>query len=131
MSEEVIRMQLGDETPWHKRYLGDAVYASFDGRHIWLRTHNGISATNEIALEPDVYVALTRYATRLYACCQFAPGDLVRYVPHHALGDRDHEDCEDGTVSSQNGANVFVHFGVGETAQACDPESLVKLGDTE
>jgi hypothetical protein len=35
-------------------YLGDAVYASFDGFHIWLRTSNGEQVTNEIALEPGV-----------------------------------------------------------------------------
>lgn len=44
-----------------------------------------------------------------------------------ALRERDHEDCEDGTVSSTNGEFVWVRFGAGEIAQACDPGSLVKL----
>lgn len=35
-------------------YLGDAVYASFDGYHIWLKTSNGERITNEVALEPGV-----------------------------------------------------------------------------
>ncbi len=33
-------------------YLGDAVYASFDGYQIKLRTSNGEHTTNEIVLEP-------------------------------------------------------------------------------
>lgn len=130
MSDQIIYIERGDESPWPKNYIGDGVYASFDGHHIWLRAEGeraGVRVTNEIALEPTVYQSLVKYAARLYACCQFAPGDRVRYVPHHALGDRDHEDCEDGTVSSQNGAHVFVRFGSGDTAQACDPDALVKL----
>lgn len=124
----------GDESRFAKSYIGDGVYASFDGYHIWLRTSNGILVTNEIAIEPAVYQSLIRYATRLYACCQFAAGDRVRYVPHHALEDPDHEDCEDGTVSSSNGEFVFVKFdrqvatvGIeGATAQGCDPDQLVR-----
>lgn len=42
-------------------YLGDAVYASFDGYQIWLHTSNGISITNNIALEPAVFEALLRF----------------------------------------------------------------------
>lgn len=41
-------------------YLGDAVFASFDGYHIWLRTGDGNN--QRIALEPDVLAALCRYA---------------------------------------------------------------------
>ena len=46
-------------------YLGDAVYATFDGYHIWLRTSNGVSFTNEVALEPSVLDALDVYRQRL------------------------------------------------------------------
>lgn len=45
----------------HRIYLGDGVYASFDGYQIWLRTLEG----NSIALEPSVYHALIDYAERL------------------------------------------------------------------
>ena len=43
-----------------EKYLGDGVYASFDGYQIWLRTprHGGI---HEIALEPKVFEALLQY----------------------------------------------------------------------
>jgi hypothetical protein len=135
MTENTILLERGDEEPWSKDYLGDGVYASFDGWHMWLRTSDGLRVTNEIALEPAVYSALVRYATRLQDCCEFAPGDRVRYIPGHAFGDLDHEDCEDGTVSSQNGTCVFVRFDaqveklgwLETTAQGCDPRDLAKL----
>lgn len=54
-----------NETLIERRYLGDAVYADFDGYHIWLRTSNGISITNEIGLEPTVLEAFDRYRSDL------------------------------------------------------------------
>ena len=45
-------------------YLGDAVYASFDGYHIWLKTEDGNH--QRIALEPSVYFALREYAKRIW-----------------------------------------------------------------
>ena len=44
-------------------YLGDAVYASFDGYQISLRTGDGNN--QRIALEPEVYQALVRYVQAL------------------------------------------------------------------
>ena len=46
-------------------YLGDGVYASFDGYHIWLTTSDGYSSTNRIALEPPVYNELITFAQSL------------------------------------------------------------------
>jgi hypothetical protein len=40
-------------------YLGDAVYASFDGYIIWLRTGDGND--QRIGLEPAVYYALAAF----------------------------------------------------------------------
>ena len=50
-----------------KAYLGDSVYASFDGYHIVLTTENGLPSdpSNTIALEPAVYSALKLYVERL------------------------------------------------------------------
>lgn len=50
-------------------YLGDGVYASFDGYHLWLTTgsHEERDASNRIALEPGVYAALVRYQARVAA----------------------------------------------------------------
>lgn len=45
-------------------YLGDAVHASFDGYHIWLKTADGNN--QQIALEPSVYMALRYYAKRVW-----------------------------------------------------------------
>lgn len=46
-------------------YLGDGVYASFDGCQIWLAAndhHNKV-----VALEPNVYAALMEYARRVWS----------------------------------------------------------------
>lgn len=38
-----------------KRYLGDGVYAGFDGYHIWIWTSDGITESKKIAIESDVF----------------------------------------------------------------------------
>lgn len=43
------------------RYLGDGVYASFDGYQLILETSNGVETTNTIALESEVYRAMEKY----------------------------------------------------------------------
>lgn len=45
----------------NKKYLGDGVYADFDGFNIILTTENGIEATNTIVLEPKVGLDLYSY----------------------------------------------------------------------
>jgi hypothetical protein len=45
----------------HKTYLGDSVYADFDGFGIELTTNNGLGASNTIYLEPQVLDALEKY----------------------------------------------------------------------
>ena len=67
----------------------------------------------------------------------FVKGERVKYIPHHALGNRHHRDCQTGVVSSKNEYFVFVKYdnamGVmitGDepyTAQATDPSDLVKI----
>lgn len=44
-----------------KIYLGDSVYATFDGYYVELTTENGYGATNSILLEPQVLDALDNY----------------------------------------------------------------------
>ena len=46
--------------PENSQYLGDGVYASFDGYQIWLDLR-GQDNTTRIALEPAVMDALVRY----------------------------------------------------------------------
>ena len=55
-----------------KTYLGDGVYIQFtDDNHIVLTTEDGISITNTIYLEPEVYAALVAWVR--------AQGALVHY----------------------------------------------------
>lgn len=52
--------------PANKEYLGDGVYASFDGMQIALTTEDGIQATNTIYIEAETYWALISYAAKLF-----------------------------------------------------------------
>ena len=55
-------------------YLGDGVYASCDGLHIWLATRpSETSLPQRIALTPDVLVALDLYADGIRTA-----GEVVR-----------------------------------------------------
>ena len=47
----------------HRDYLGDGVYAGWDGYQIWLSTLEGAS----IALDDQVRVAFRGYESRLHA----------------------------------------------------------------
>lgn len=42
----------------NKTYLGDSVYYEFDGYYVQLYTDNGMGPHNQIALEPEVMLAL-------------------------------------------------------------------------
>jgi len=72
----------------------------------------------------------------------FKKGDKVRYIPNHANGDSNHEDCENGVVSSvrigaHNDYSVFVKYDnamcimtTGNepyTAQSTRPDNLIKI----
>ena len=50
-------------TDYQQEYLGDAVYASFDGYHIWLAVNHHDNKV--VALEPSVFASLVRYEKRL------------------------------------------------------------------
>lgn len=45
----------------NQTYLGDGVYAEFDGYQIWVWTSNGIEASPRIALEPAVIERLNEF----------------------------------------------------------------------
>ena len=55
--------------PPEPRYLGDGVYASFDGYHVWLFTGSHVEreATNKVALEPSVFRALAKFHAEAWA----------------------------------------------------------------
>lgn len=44
-----------------KEYIGDSVYADFDGYGVVLTTENGYGPSNRIVLEPEVICKLNRY----------------------------------------------------------------------
>ena len=50
-----------------KRYIGDAVYADVEGGMIVLTTEDGIAATNTIYLEMEVWHALVRFVSDVFA----------------------------------------------------------------
>ena len=51
----------------NKQYLGDAVYADWDGYHVILTTSDGVYESNRILLEDTVMEQLTNYYERLKA----------------------------------------------------------------
>ena len=51
------------------RYLGDGVYASFDGYMIWLDLR-GQDSTTRIALEREVFIALVQYSADVLNHCK-------------------------------------------------------------
>lgn len=51
-------------------YLGDGLYAKFDGAHIWLRAPRGwMIGDQEVAMEPEVFLEFLRFVMKT----QFAP----------------------------------------------------------
>ena len=48
-----------------ERYLGDGVYASFDGYHVWLAVNH--HENRVVALEPEVLSALEKYVASIKA----------------------------------------------------------------
>jgi len=44
-------------------YLGDGVYASYDGYHLWLAANH--HENKVIALEPEVFKSLIEYANQI------------------------------------------------------------------
>jgi hypothetical protein len=48
-------------TETKKVYLGDGLYADFDGYHFVLTTENGITTSNTIYLEPEILNNFLKY----------------------------------------------------------------------
>ena len=47
--------------PNFRQYLGDGLYADFDGTQVVLTSEDGTRATNTVYLEPGVFDALKRW----------------------------------------------------------------------
>lgn len=48
-----------------KRYLGDSVYAEFDGFALVIYLNNGDGPFNRIVLEPEVFAALHEFVNEI------------------------------------------------------------------
>ena len=48
-----------------KAYLGDGAYVDFDGHGLILTAENGVTVTDRVYLEPEVWFALVRYVDEL------------------------------------------------------------------
>jgi len=48
-----------------KTYIGDGVYAEFDGYGVVLTTENGIEETNRIVLEPEILAYFLKFVKEL------------------------------------------------------------------
>lgn len=62
---EIIEFQ-GEKRP--AQYLGDGVYAIFDGYGIWLHANDHRDPTDRIYLEPQVLQALMKFEKKLKGC---------------------------------------------------------------
>lgn len=58
-------MQRGDYSK--HQYIGDGVYAEFDGYGIWLRTgdHRDDRCDNKVYLEPDILTSLNNFYSHM------------------------------------------------------------------
>ena len=60
-------MSMSEEERFNHEYLGDAVYAEWDGFVVWLRTgdHLDICCDDKIYLEPHVLKNLDKFLERM------------------------------------------------------------------
>ena len=49
-----------------RQYIGDGVYAWFDGYQVWIYTSNGVEESKPIALDPLTMNSLINYANKHY-----------------------------------------------------------------
>jgi hypothetical protein len=60
-------------------FLGDGVYASYDGYQIWLYTSDGTRVTNRVALDQTVFQELLEYEQRLHRPNRGHDGDQSQH----------------------------------------------------
>ena len=74
----------------YHEYLGDGVYASFDGFHIWLDLRAQGAGDVEIGLEPSVFERLFLYRDNLTH--KLAEENRKHLSPETSEGDTDDRD---------------------------------------
>lgn len=58
-------VDIGCKPPFPRTYVGDGLFAEFDGYQIWLIANDGDRDHQRVALESSVYDALKRYAQQV------------------------------------------------------------------
>lgn len=53
-----------DQSSWKRTYLGDGLYAEYDGYQFMLAANNGIQDTNVVYIDPRVLVAFMNYVQK-------------------------------------------------------------------
>ncbi len=59
-------IDVGCRPPQPREYLGDGLYAEFDGYQLWLISSDGKRDLNRVALEPATYRSLVAVAARIW-----------------------------------------------------------------
>jgi hypothetical protein len=59
---------MSDVVRGNDTYLGDGLYASYDGVYVRLYAHNGVRTTAEVVLEPVALDALLVWAKKIGFC---------------------------------------------------------------
>jgi hypothetical protein len=54
------------QPPESAEYLGDGLYAIFDGRGIWLHANDHLNPTDRVYLEPETLQAFDRFVEKYY-----------------------------------------------------------------
>jgi hypothetical protein len=67
-----------------KVYLGDSVYAEFDGMYLTLTTENGYGPTNTIHLEDNVAEDLVKTILKFFP--HLAESKYLNLTAHQAVG---------------------------------------------
>lgn len=64
MTHKIVDLRRQDkmDAPQNREYLGDGVYAIFDGFGIWLHANDHKNPTDRVYLEPSVLSSLNRFA---------------------------------------------------------------------
>ncbi|HAT1745432.1 hypothetical protein ACF0MN_11010 [Legionella pneumophila] len=73
---------MNDEQRKNYCYLGDGVYAFFDGDGIWLRTghHEDALCDDKIYLEPDVLESLNMFVEKVRQRNEISSDDVHGYM---------------------------------------------------
>jgi hypothetical protein len=64
--EDNIKKSVVSKPEWvAQEYLGDGLYANYDGHGIWLYANHHEHPTDKVYLEPSVYATLKRFMERV------------------------------------------------------------------